>query len=124
MPRPAECREECRDKRGVIDRRAGCGLKVPLKEARSDPAPTLRLLTADQRGEQKQLFSRWSADLAQSRLGDQEVPTLQCATENGSWVPLGGDLSRFLSWGRRPASLPRLSALDPGSMVVPRYRLN
>jgi hypothetical protein len=65
---------------------------MPLEESRGHSCPTLRLLLADQRSEQQELFGARASDFAKRRLGDQQVSSLKCSSEDRSRVPLGGDL--------------------------------
>jgi hypothetical protein len=90
----------------IVDRCVQCLFQIPLEESRGNAAPTLRLLLADERGEQQELFGARSTDLAKRRLGDEKVSSLECSSEYRSRVPLGGDFLVFLSWGRSDASLP------------------
>jgi hypothetical protein len=113
MGRPAERREQPRGHHCVVDRRPRALLEPASQPSRGrSPAAHARVVLRDQRRELEGFAQVDLADLAGSRLGEQEIAALEGATEGRSRMPLGCDAALLPGAGRprKPSgaiSLPR-----------------
>jgi len=97
----AERGQRSRGKRRVADRRLVVLLEPAQQPARRDARVPVRILERDQGRELEQLAERRPAELAERRLGDEEVAALERPLEDRSRMALRGDPALRSGAGRR-----------------------
>jgi hypothetical protein len=96
MPISGKGAEAARDHHGLVDRRLVAFLEVARQPSRGDARMPARILPRDQHRQLERILEAERWQLLRRRLGDEQVPVLDCAAEDRVRPALRGRRSSFL----------------------------